>query len=95
MELVPLDIDGGEVLVGYLDARFIAVLVQACFDRESCRCCGITNQVHNNSLAQQGPATPALRDVAEHPVFDFVPFARAWRKMTNTDREMNLGCQFL
>jgi hypothetical protein len=42
---------------------------------------GIANQFDDDFVVDQRQAAPILRNVAEHPMFDLVPFAGARRKM--------------
>ena len=44
---------------------------------------GVRNQVHNHFEAAQRTPTPIFCDVAKHPMFNLIPLARAWGKMTD------------
>ena len=46
---------------------------------------GMSDQVYDNRAARQRMSAPILRDMAEQPMLDSVPFAGAWRKMANRD----------
>src|SRR5437879_12061285 len=41
----------------------------------------------------QGLGTPVDGNVGEEPMFDLVPFAGSWRKMTHGDGESGFVCQ--
>ena len=83
VEAVTTDVDRGKFFVGNLDACIVPVLVEFGFDGKSCLGCSIGNGVVNHLLTYKWPSTPVLCNVAEHPVFDLIPFTRAWREMTH------------
>jgi hypothetical protein len=43
--------------------------------------------LHDGLVADQRLTAPVLCNEREQPVFDFVPFAGAWREMANRDRQ--------
>ena len=47
------------------------------------------------SIKRERFPSPVLCDVAEKPVFDLVPLARAWRKVTDMDSESCLVGEIL
>src|SRR5512133_2090297 len=50
----------------------------------------MANQVHHDLQTPQGHTTPILRDMAEHPVFDRIPFARTRWEVADRNRQADL-----
>ena len=86
MKVVAFDVDGLEFLVGHFRFQWVLGVVQGRFDPQALFGAGVGDQVNNHFVADQRAAAPVLRDVAEHAVFDFVPFAGPRREMTDMDR---------
>src|SRR6516225_11787453 len=55
----------------------------------------MADQIDYHLTTHQGPATPVLRDVAKHPVLDFVPFAGPRRKVTHRNPQPDIISQLL
>ena len=53
------------------------------------------NEIYDHLVAGQRATTPVLGDKAEEAVFDFVPFAGAWRKMADGDAQRAFVGEFL
>ena len=88
-------LDFGEFRIADLDAGFIAVRVQCSTYREPLSCGGATDQFHYGLPTYQRFAPPILGDEGKQAVFHFVPFARAWRKMTHGESQADLVRQLL
>src|SRR3954470_13634716 len=50
----------------------------------------MADQVHHDFQAPQGYPTPILRDMAEHPVLDLVPFTRTRWEVADRNRQTDL-----
>ena len=75
VECISADVDGGEFVVRNDAPGRILVGVQFAFDFEPCRGgCG-SDQVDHHFVADQGLASPVLRDRREQTVLDLVPLA--------------------
>jgi len=90
VEFVGLQIDMGELFIcdpspdGVLAVIQPAGHFQALGRRRSC------DQPHHRLVIAQRLAPPVGRDEREQPVLHLVPFARAWRKMANRQRQPRL-----
>ena len=83
------------LLIGDFHASWIGALIQFGLNREAgCRG-GMPNQVHNHRLIGQRLTAPVFGNVTTHSMFDFVPFADAWWKVTGLDRQTRLIGQAL
>jgi hypothetical protein len=56
---------------------------------------GVGNQTDDHFVADQGPSTPILGDMTEHPTFNFVPFTSAGRKVADMDGHFQPRCHVL
>ena len=90
-----LEPDSGEFLFGDFDSGRVTAGVEFGFDSQALGGRGAGDQLDNDLVADQRPAAPVLSDVAEHSVFDFVPFARPWWKVTDMDCHSESIGQFL
>jgi hypothetical protein len=73
VELVPVDIDFREFLVGHLHSGRIGFCVDLGMDQESgSGGCG-GDEVHDDLVTDQGFAAPVLADEGEQAMFDLVP----------------------
>ena len=95
MELGRHEVDCPQVLLAYRDTGRIAVVVEFGSDREAGIRGGIANQVNDDFMVDQRPTAPIFRNVAEHPMFDLVPFVGAGRKVTHVDRHARLVRELL
>src|SRR5271170_2640510 len=90
VEVMRLDLETGELVVGNLDRFLVEVAVERRLDAQPCLRRGVCNQTHDGRDALQWPPAPILRDVAEHTVLDLVPLARARRVVGDRDVEARL-----
>src|SRR6266508_4286088 len=81
MELGGFELHGGELSVGHLDSGGVGTGVEGGADREAGAGGGGADELHDRLTADQRTSAPVLGDVAEHPVFDRVPLARAGREV--------------
>src|SRR5512135_2325121 len=84
MERISLNPYGRQFLVGYLDPGFITVGIQLRLDMQPGLGLRVPDQVDDHGATQQRLAAPVLRDMANHPVLDLVPFTGAGREVTVT-----------
>mgnify|MGYP001601845014 CR=1 FL=1 len=61
----------------------ISSSVQFSMDPEAFFCCCVADKIDDQLTAQKWLSLPVHTDMAEHPVLNFVPFARPGRKMRN------------
>jgi len=87
MEFMRFEIDRCHVLVGHLDPRRIGVWIKGTFDVQACTGCCAADELDDGLVADQGLASPVLRDEREQAVLDFVPLAGSRRQMTDGDRQ--------
>ena len=73
VEVVSLDLHGGELLVGDFDLGGVGVLVKAGVDLQAGAGGGRGDQVDHDLAADEGLCAPVDRDVAEQAVLDLVP----------------------
>ena len=70
----------GELFIGDLDARRVRVFIKDGLDVQSLGDGCASNQIDHHLPTDQWPASPVGSDVAEHAMFNLVPFAGAWRE---------------
>jgi hypothetical protein len=80
MKLVSLQCQALHVGFGDLDASWVVVLVQLRLDAKPLAGSGTSDEVDDRLEARERFSSPVLCNVAEEPVFDLVPFARARRE---------------
>lgn len=95
MEIVALQVDGRQLVVRHFDSGWIAATIQLSLDSQAGLGAGAGNQVDDHLVADEWLAAPVLGDVAEHAVLNLVPLAGARRKVTDMDRQPQLGRQVL
>ena len=83
LERVAVDVECSKLIVGDFTALGILALIQPGMDLQSLCCVSGTDQIDNDLVSLQGDALPVAGDVAEQPMFDLVPFARARREMAD------------
>lgn len=83
-------LDCCQLCIAHFEACGIGMRIEFCLNLQTCCGRGVPNQVHNHFEAAQRPPTPIFCDVAKHPMFNLIPLARAWGKMTDRDRQPNL-----
>ena len=87
MELISVEIELSDLLVGDLDACGVGAGIQFGMDLQSGRGAGGSNQAHNDLKTDQWLSTPVLSNARKETVFDLVPFAGARRKMADGDAQ--------
>ncbi len=90
MEGIVLDVDAGHFGIAYLEAFWVAVLVDFAGDDEAGVGRGGADQLDDDLMADERFATPVLRDVGEQTVLDAVPFTGARRQMGDCHGEAGL-----
>ena len=90
MEGVSLESEFGHLLVGNLDPRWIGIRVQGTLDLQTSFRSGSGDQINDDLVADQRLASPVLTDEGEQTVFDFVPLAGPWWKVTNRNFQAGL-----
>ncbi len=89
------DIHGSEFVVGDLDAGRVGRGIELATDLETgfCSCCA--DQLNDDLMADQRLSTPVAGDEGEEAMLDLVPFAGAWRQVTDGDRDIEFVGQLL
>src|SRR3984893_18040017 len=95
MERVAADVESVHFGVGDLDALLIGPLIERTLDLEPGFGGGRGDQLDHCGAAEEWLGAPVLRDVAEQPVLDFVPFRCAGRIVADLDRRGDLVGQRL
>src|SRR5688500_20279791 len=85
MESMSLEIEGVHVGVGDLNAFRVGICIELAADGEAGFGGGRSDQLDDGLIADERPAAPVLGDEREEAVLDLVPFAGAWREMTDGD----------
>src|SRR5882724_12350837 len=83
------------LLFRYLDSCFVLVGVQDYFHSQSGPGAGSPDQVHNRFVVPQRLPFPGQTDEGEESMFHAIPFACAWRVMTDRNGYSDLICQGL
>src|SRR3954469_5015098 len=73
-----------------LPTNWIAPSIQPCLHAQSSVRSRIADEVDHRFVGRQRPTTPVLRNVAEEPVLDLVPLARARGEVTDHDPDPRL-----
>ena len=81
VEFVANKSDRGEVLVADFNASGVDSSINPCAHLQSLARGGGCDQVDDDFMADQWPASPVHADVREQAVLDLVPLARAWRQV--------------
>ena len=95
VELIANDGQFRHVLIWDLYARSIERIVNLSLDCQPFLSACVGNEVDDHGSAFQGSTAPVLTDMAEHPMFDLVPFAGARREMTDMNGHIELLSQLL
>ena len=74
MELIAGDVEAFHRGIADFDALLIAARVERAFDLEPGVGGGCADQLDHGKTIRERSAAPVLRDVAEQPVLDLVPF---------------------
>ena len=83
MERVPLQPEFGHLSICDLYSCRIGVRVEIALHGQACPGGRAGDEVDDDFMADQRPASPVLADKREQPVFDLVPFTRARRKVAD------------
>ena len=76
-------VDHFQFIIAYTNAFGVDVGVQFGADGQSTLGGSAANEIDDDFMADQWLAPPVHADVAEHAVFDLIPFARAWREVAD------------
>ena len=86
MELIAGDVEAVHCGFADLDALLVAARVERAFDLQTGLGGRRPDQLDHGKAIRQWPAAPVLRDVAEQPVLDLVPFRCAGRIVVDADQ---------
>ncbi len=95
MKSVSDDVKSFEFLIADLDTRRIGTAILHSSDGQPFFGGGVGDQFNNRFQRGQRLGTPVDGDVGKESVFDLVPLAGSWRKMTHRDDETGLVGQLL
>src|SRR4051812_12934859 len=95
MEIGRLEVHGGELSVGHLDAGGVRAGVEGRADREAGAGGGAPDELDDDFATDEWSSAPVFGDVAEHPVFDLVPLAGAGREVADADPQAGLVSESL
>ena len=85
MELLPCEIERGEFFIGDFDPGLIDRLVNRGLTIEARVGGGVGDEIDDGGQTVQGSPAPIFADKGNPPLFNFVPFARARRKVTHPE----------
>ena len=95
MELLTLDVERCECVIGDFDPFLIDRIVNRRLNIEAgVRGC-VRNEIDNRGQTVQGVASPVFANNRKQPMFNFVPFTRAGRKVTHPDGQLQVVGQVL
>ena len=89
------DADFFHFLIWHFHPFGIVFGIQLCGDCESGFGGGIADKVDDHFVAGQWFPAPIYADMREDTVFDFIPFAGAWREMTDRNFQTSFIGQLL
>ena len=88
MKVGRFQVDGRQFIVRDFEAGWIKTLVEFGLDLKTLLGRRRRNQVEDDLMTDQGPATPILGDVAKHAMLNLVPLAGAgWKVADLEDRK--------
>src|SRR3972149_11328605 len=95
MEIIWFDVYSYHVFLADFDSLEVHFFVESSVDFKSCfgRCGG--DEIDDGCVIVEWFFFPVHANKAEKSMFDFVPFACAWRIMRNRDGESGLVCKRL
>ena len=88
MELLPCEIERGEFFIGDFDPCLIDRLVNRGLNIEARVGGGVGEEIDDGGQTVQGSPAPIFAAKGKPPMFNFVPFARAGRKVTHPDGQL-------
>ena len=95
MKIGARDMERGHLLLRDLDACGISGSVETAGDFQSLGSGGVCDKRDNGFVVTQGFTPPVGGNEREQAMFNLVPFAGAWGKMTNRDVQTGFISQFL
>jgi hypothetical protein len=95
MEAVRFQVQLRKFCIGHLDAGGVGAFVEFGANLQTLLRHGVGDEMDDDLMADQRSPTPVLRDMAEHPMFDFVPLAGAGREMADMNGNPQLIRQSL
>ena len=95
MKLFSPNLEFGHLLIGNLKAALVDIGVELAFHGQACCRCSGGDEVDDDLMADEWFATPVLANEREKTVFDLVPFAGTWWKVTNRDFQPGFVGQLL
>src|SRR5579863_9282290 len=90
VEVVRLDVETGELVVRDGNGLLVEMAVEGGLDAEPRLGHGVPDEAEDGFDPLEWSTAPVLRDVAEHPVLDLVPLARARRVVRDGHVEARL-----
>src|SRR5215469_15707597 len=81
------DVQEGHFFLRDSDSFWVRIDIEIGLDGQSLARARVGNQIHDDLMSFQRTTPPIRRDVAKHPVLDFVPLRGTRRKMTNLDAQ--------
>ena len=95
MEFRRLQPDLREFLITDFDSSFVFVFVDRSSDDQSRVSGRIADQFDDRLMTGQWPPAPVFGNETEHAMFDLVPLASPWWKVTDVERNSEVVGQFL
>ena len=83
MEFSLYQVDCFQFLITYSNAFGIDVGIQFGTDGQTALSGRVSDEIDDDLMADQWLSTPVHADVAEHTMLNLIPFARAWREVTD------------
>ena len=87
MKVGPVQIDGGQFGIANFDASRVTCDVEFSLDRESLLDGSGGDQIDDEFMTNEWSPAPILRDMTEHPMFNFVPLTRSRWEMADVNRQ--------
>ena len=85
MKLIAFNHQHGEFFIGNFDARRVRVFIKDGLDMQPLGGGCASDQIDHHLPTDQRPTSPVGGDMAEHAMFNLVPFAGAWGEVTDLD----------
>ena len=84
-----------QFIITYSNAFWIDVGIQFGIDGQAALSGRVSDEIDDDLMADQWLSTPVHADVTEHAMLNLIPFARAWREVTDGDMQPALVGEFL
>ena len=78
------------LLIRNRNTRRVDILIEFRLDGQPRGGGRIANQLHDHCMVDERSPTPVFGNMTKHPMFNFVPFAGARRKVADMDTESRL-----